>query len=130
MQVVVTCGPSYEPIDEVRRITNFSTGELGTVLANHLAKAGYEVVCFRGVGATTTERRAGARLVHFGTNQHLQSALEELPHPEKVGAVFHAAALCDYRVKSVHTSTGKEIAATKIPSRAGELVVMLDPYTK
>ena len=27
MRVVVTCGPSYEPIDEVRRITNFSTGD-------------------------------------------------------------------------------------------------------
>src|ERR1700730_630479 len=49
MRVVVTCGPSYEPIDEVRRITNFSTGELGSLLANHLAKAGCEVVCFRGV---------------------------------------------------------------------------------
>jgi phosphopantothenoylcysteine decarboxylase/phosphopantothenate--cysteine ligase len=130
MQVVVTCGPSYEPIDEVRRITNFSTGELGTLLANHFAKAGCEVICFRGVGATTTERLVGARLVHFGTNQHLQSALEELPEREQVGAVFHAAALCDYRVKSVHTSTGKEIAATKIPSRAGELVVTLDPCTK
>ena len=29
MKVIVTCGPSYEPVDEVRRITNFSTGELG-----------------------------------------------------------------------------------------------------
>ena len=29
MQVIVTGGPSYEPIDQVRRLTNFSTGELG-----------------------------------------------------------------------------------------------------
>jgi phosphopantothenoylcysteine synthetase/decarboxylase len=27
MKVIVTCGPSYEPIDQVRRLTNFSTGE-------------------------------------------------------------------------------------------------------
>ena len=40
VKVIVTCGPSYEPIDEVRRITNFSTGELGILLANRLTRAG------------------------------------------------------------------------------------------
>ena len=40
MKIIVTCGPSYEPIDEVRRITNFSTGELGSRLARALARAG------------------------------------------------------------------------------------------
>jgi len=130
MRVVVTCGPSYEPIDEVRRITNFSTGELGTLLANHLAKAGCEVVCYRGVGATTTERVTGAKLVPFGTNHHLLSELEELSERETVSAIFHAAALVDYRVKSVHTSSGTTVAATKIPSRAGELTVTLAPCIK
>ncbi len=43
MKVIVTTGPSYEPIDEVRRITNFSSGELGLLLANTLARAGCEV---------------------------------------------------------------------------------------
>src|SRR6201996_9636755 len=74
MRVVVTCGPSYEPIDEVRRITNFSTGELGALLAGQLVKAGCEVVCYRGVGATTQQKMTGVKVVPFGTNQHLQSA--------------------------------------------------------
>jgi phosphopantothenoylcysteine decarboxylase/phosphopantothenate--cysteine ligase len=82
------------------------------------------------VGATHQERIAGARVVPFGTNQHLQSELEELEERETIGAVFHAAALVDYRVKSVQTSTGKSVAATKIPSRAGELTLTLDPCTK
>jgi len=43
MKVIVTCGPSYEPIDQVRRLTNFSTGELGVHLSNQLARAGFEV---------------------------------------------------------------------------------------
>ena len=130
MRVVVTCGPSYEPIDEVRRITNFSTGELGILLANHLAAAGCDVTCFKGVGATSPERVVGARLVPFATNEHLRSELEGLERREKIGAVFHAAALCDYRVKSVHSSCGAEVAATKIPSRSGELVLTLDPAAK
>jgi phosphopantothenoylcysteine synthetase/decarboxylase len=130
MRVVVTCGPSYEPIDEVRRITNFSTGELGTMLANHLVKAGVEVVCFRGVGATSAERVAGAKVIPFATNDNLRAELESLKGREKIGAVFHTAALCDYRVKSVLDSGGAEIAATKIPSRSGELTLTLDPSAK
>jgi phosphopantothenoylcysteine synthetase/decarboxylase len=130
MRVVVTCGPSYEPIDEVRRITNFSSGELGILLANHLARAGSDVVCLKGVGATYSERIAGVRVVPFATNDHLRSGLEEIEDRSEVAAVFHAAALCDYRVKSVHTSNGTEVAATKIPSRAGELTLTLEPAPK
>ena len=52
MKVVVTTGPSYEPVDDVRRLTNFSTGELGVMLSEHLAEADFEVICLRGVHAT------------------------------------------------------------------------------
>ena len=52
MKVMVTCGPSFEPIDQVRRLTNFSTGELGVHLSNQLARAGFEVFCLKGSGAT------------------------------------------------------------------------------
>ncbi len=130
MRVVVTCGPSYEPIDEVRRITNFSTGELGVLLANRLALDGHEVVCFRGVGSTSPERVVGAKVIPFATNGNLIAALAALPMREKIGAVFHAAALSDYRVKSVLDSGGAEIAATKIPSRGGELTLTLEPAAK
>ena len=40
MKCIVTAGPTYEPLDKVRRLTNFSTGQLGTELANHLAGQG------------------------------------------------------------------------------------------
>lgn len=130
MRVVVTCGPSYEPIDEVRRITNFSSGELGILLANHLARTGAEVICLKGVGSTCQDRLVGVRVVPFATNDHLRAGLEEIEDRASVTAVFHAAALCDYRVKSVHASNGSEIAATKIPSRAGELTLTLEPARK
>ena len=45
---LVTCGPAYEPIDEVRRITNQSTGELGSLLSEILSRAKFEVLCLRG----------------------------------------------------------------------------------
>ena len=130
LRVIVTCGPSYEPIDEVRRITNFSTGELGILLANRLTCAGFEVTCFKGVGATCPLRVEGARTVGFTTNENLRAELGAVEDREQIVAVFHSAALCDYRVKSVHNGHGSEIAAAKIPSRAGELTLALEPVPK
>jgi phosphopantothenoylcysteine synthetase/decarboxylase len=130
MRVLVTCGPSYEPIDQVRRLTNFSTGELGIMLANRLTQAGFEVLCFKGVGATCPLRAEGARVLPFTTNGSLRAELEGVENRSEIHAVFHAAALCDYRVKSVHSSSGAEIAAAKIPSRAGELTLTLEPLPK
>src|SRR4051812_8335603 len=102
MRVIVTCGPSYEPIDEVRRLTNFSTGELGALLAEALARAGHETICFRGVAATWPERPHGAEVRPFTTNDDLAAQLRMLGTDEPVGALFHTAALADYRVASIH----------------------------
>ena len=44
MNCIVTAGPTYEPLDDVRRLTNFSTGRLGTELANFLAARGHTVI--------------------------------------------------------------------------------------
>ncbi len=130
IRVVVTCGPSYEPIDEVRRLTNFSTGETGILLANALASAGYEVLCFKGVGASCGRAVEGGQVTPFATNEHLLLALEAIREPESVAAVFHAAALSDFKVKSIHRSDGTEIAAPKIPSREGDLLLTLTPAAK
>lgn len=129
-RVVVTCGPSYEPIDEVRRLTNFSTGEAGIMLANALSRAGYDVLCFKGVGANTSRAIEGAQTKPFATNDSLLAGLEAIVERESIAAVFHAAALSDFRVKSIHRSDGTEIAAPKIPSREGDLLLTLTPAEK
>ena len=130
VKVIVTCGPSYEPIDEVRRITNFSTGELGILLANRLTRAGFDVLCFKGVGATCPLRVEGARTVSFTTNENLRAGLAAVEGRGEIVAVFHAAALSDYRVKTVQSSDGTVITSAKIPSRGGELTVTLEPALK
>ena len=129
-RVVVTCGPSYEPIDEVRRLTNFATGEVGILLSNALTSAGYEVLCFKGVGATCSRAVEGAHVMPFATNDNLLAELEAIPERESIAAVFHTAALSDFRVKSIHRADGTEIAAPKIPSREGELLLTLIPAEK
>jgi phosphopantothenoylcysteine synthetase/decarboxylase len=130
VKVIVTCGPSYEPIDEVRRITNFSTGELGILLANALAREGYDVVCCKGVGATCSLSLKGARLLPFTTNEDLRAKLMAEANDGKTGAVFHAAALCDYKVHQVTGTDGEILASAKFSSRQGRLTLSLEPIPK
>ena len=130
-RVVVTCGPSYEPIDEVRRITNQSTGKLGIRLSNRLAAAGFQVTCLKGVGALHPEPLfPEVELVRFTTNDHLLERMTALAEREQVAAVFHAAALCDFKVRTVQDEAGVATGTAKLSSRTGELTLILQPATK
>ncbi len=124
MRLLLTCGPSYEPIDDVRRITNFSTGALGVRLASALAEAGHEVTCFKGVGATTPHGAGAARIVPFSTNDDLLARLAAVERCEEIGAFLHVAALADFKVRR---DAGAE---RKLSSRAGEITLTLVPAAK
>jgi len=130
MKVIVTCGPSCEPIDEVRRITNFSTGELGVQLCNALAGAGFEVFCFKGSGATHPDPGQQCHLSLFNTNDDLLELLKETSAAYDIAAVFHVSALCDYKVKRVEDDQGRGCQSAKIASRSGALTIHLEPATK
>lgn len=119
----ITCGPAYEPLDKVRRITNFSTGEIGAVLAGAFLREGFEVVCFRGEAATFPAP-AGADVRPFTTNGSLAAGLRSLGHQPAV--VLHAAALCDFVLEGVE---GAE-AGNKLSSRSGAIRLTLRPAEK
>lgn len=134
MFCVVTAGPTFEPLDAVRRLTNFSTGRLGTGLAAGLAAAGHRVLLLRGEMATAApcaDPRVEVRA--FGTTAELQRHLAGLAGRE-VGAVFHAAAVSDFAVGRVFArEAGGElipIQAGKLPTRAGGLLAELVPTPK
>jgi phosphopantothenate---cysteine ligase (CTP) len=130
MRIVITCGPSYEPVDEVRRLTNFSTGELGVLLANRLTADGHEVFCLKGEAATYPGACAAQHLISFSTNDDLVHKLAAISAQGDVGAVLHCAALCDFKVKQVQTSDGEALTARKVSSRSGDLVLLLEPASK
>ncbi|MEY2408448.1 MAG: phosphopantothenate---cysteine ligase [Verrucomicrobiota bacterium] len=130
MKVIVTTGPSYEPIDEVRRITNFSTGELGVLLANSLARGGDEVFCLKGSCSTTPESLVDCHELRFTTNDDLQDQLSRLAREHDITALFHVAALCDYKVRQVQDRDGTRQTAAKIESRSGDLTLTLEPAPK
>jgi phosphopantothenoylcysteine synthetase/decarboxylase len=130
MRIVVTSGPSYEPLDKVRRISNFSTGELGTLLAEGFAQEGHQVTCFRGVASTFSEPLWGVEVIPFATNDELEAGLRQLPGREQVNVLFHAAALCDFRVTEIVNERNEPVVREKIPSREGALRLTLEPAPK
>lgn len=129
---VVTTGPSSVPIDDVRRITNSASGEIGVLLASALLEHGFEVLLFRGRGATHTEVPRGALVHGFATNDdlaHLLAGLAETRGSD-VRGVFHAAALSDYALAAVRGPDGTFAAAGKIPGNLARLHLELEPAPK
>lgn len=130
MRLLVTFGPSYEPIDGARRLTNMSTGRLGVALANAFTDAGHEVICLKGEGSTFPGAARASRVESFTTNDDLAQRLESLSRRENIDAVFHAAALCDYRVEQVLSAAGEAMSSRKFATRDGWLHLVLAPATK
>lgn len=133
MNCVVTAGPTYEPLDEVRRLTNFSTGKLGSELVNFLSANRHQVTLLIGQQATFRGERNASRVETFTTTDNLRSRLYSLS-AQPVDAVFHAAAVSDFTFgkKWQRTAEGNltEINAGKVPTRLDSLLVELLPTAK
>jgi phosphopantothenate---cysteine ligase (CTP) len=132
MKCLITAGPTYEPLDAVRRLTNFSTGRLGTELAEFLVSHGHEVTLLRGEQATWTQA-VKAKVVPFTTTTDLRDRLKAAS-AKKFEAVFHAAAVSDFVFGKVleRTAAGEliPIKSGKISSRSKNLVAELVPTPK
>jgi phosphopantothenate---cysteine ligase (CTP) len=130
---IVTAGPTYEPLDEVRRLTNLSTGRLGSELAGHLAAQGHRVILLKGHYSVYREDTAADQLITFTTSADLAEKLESLAGGT-IEAVFHAAAVSDFRFGTVfeRLSSGKliPIKAGKFTTRRRRLLAELVPTPK
>jgi phosphopantothenoylcysteine synthetase/decarboxylase len=130
---VVTAGPTYEPLDGARRLTNFSTGQLGTELANFLAARGHEVTLLIGEQASYPGEHRAQRVETFTTTASLRTKLQGLGG-NAVGAVFHAAAVSDFSFGKVWTRSPEgeltEVKSGKISTRHGALLAELLPTEK
>jgi len=128
---VVTCGPGVSPIDSVRRISNFSTGELGVRLSEMLLEHGWQVACFKSIAATYPFFAApGLWLECFDTNADLMEKLRLMPHLDTARVVFHTAALSDFEVSEVLSLEGEPLESLKFSSRLPGLTLKLTPAPK
>ena len=92
-RVLVTAGPTVEPIDPVRYISNHSTGKMGFALAKELMLRGAEVTLLKGP-TTAHPSLDGIKVVDVTTAEEMYNAAQELFDKSDI-AIF-AAAVADY----------------------------------
>ena len=133
MRCLVTAGPTVEPLDSVRRLTNHSTGTLGTDLANHLAGCGHDVLLLRSRTATAAPALHAVTTEAFATAADLLGRFQTHATQEPV-AIFHAAAVGDFQVGAVfrRDDDGRltPVHSGKFSTRDGSLLAELRPTPK
>ncbi len=96
-KVLVTAGPTVEPIDPVRAITNHSSGKQGYAVAKAAFEAGADVTLV--TGPTALDVPYGVKAIHVQTALHMQQAVTE--NLADTDAFISVAAVADWRAKSV-----------------------------
>jgi len=132
-RVIVTAGPTLEPIDPVRVITNRSSGKMGYAIAAAAQRAGADVRLI--TGPTALRAPAGVAVIHIETAAELGDAvLAALPGAH---AVVMAAAVADYRpavsadqkIKKHDQGDAMTLALVKNPDILQAIVARRDPHT-
>ena len=111
--IIVTAGPTIEPIGPVRFLSNHSTGKMGYAIAGELARRGARVALVS--GRTNLDTPAGTERVDVLSAEDMYRAVMER-FPQADGAVM-CAAVADY--------TPAEVSDTKIKKQDGDMVIRL-----
>jgi phosphopantothenoylcysteine decarboxylase / phosphopantothenate---cysteine ligase len=114
-RVLVTAGPTREPIDPVRYISNRSSGKMGYSVAAAALRRGADVTLVS--GPTSIAPPAGAAFVPVQSAEDMREAV--LRHLKGTTIVIKAAAVADYRLR--------QLATSKIESRQRGLTLELAP---
>ena len=114
-RLLITAGPSREPIDPVRYLSNRSSGKMGSALARAALRRGAEVALV--MGPTALVPPTGARLISVTTAAEMRDAV--LTEYGGCTAVIMAAAVADY-----HAS---KVAEKKIKHGKSSLELHLEP---
>lgn len=108
--ILITSGPTHEPIDPVRYIANRSSGAQGTAIASALAGLGADVTFV--TGPADVPPPAGVNVIPVQSAQDMLAAVEDaLP----ADAAVFAAAVADWRVVSASSSKIKKDAKGSLP---------------
>jgi phosphopantothenoylcysteine decarboxylase/phosphopantothenate--cysteine ligase len=116
-RVVVTAGPTREPIDPVRFISNPSSGKMGYAVARVAARRGAEVVLVS--GPVELPDPPGVRTVRITTAEEMAGAVDEAA--DDVDLFVGAAAVSDFRPKTTYSAKKKktdedeELTLTRTP---------------
>ena len=100
-RVLITAGPTWVAIDEIRVISNQATGTTGIHLAQALQKKGAEVTLLLGPH-TVAPKLSGVKIIRFQFFDELRAAVKQELRRKKYGIILHAAAVSDFAPKYAH----------------------------
>ena len=114
-KVLITAGPTHEPIDPVRFISNHSSGKMGIAIAEAALAGGAEVTLI--CGPSHVQSSSGVRRINVQSAQNMYDAVmaEQADHD----VLILSAAVADYRPRTV--------ADNKIKKQSAKLTIELEP---
>ena len=108
--VLVTAGPTHEPVDPVRYLGNRSSGKMGFALAEAALRRGAKVILVS--GPTALQPPSAAETIFVETAQQMRTAV--LDRWEQAALIIMAAAVADYHVKNVSAEKIKRKTAVEL----------------
>ncbi|HWF48280.1 MAG TPA: bifunctional phosphopantothenoylcysteine decarboxylase/phosphopantothenate--cysteine ligase CoaBC [Bryobacteraceae bacterium] len=105
--VLITAGPTQEPLDPVRYVTNRSSGKMGYALAQAAARRGARVILIS--GPVNLPKPAGMEVIQIRTTHEMRDAV--MAHLEQATIIIKSAAVADYYVSNVPQQKLKKTAA-------------------
>lgn len=103
-KILITAGPTYEPIDSVRFIGNYSSGKMGFALAKAASQRGAEVMLISGPTLLKTPRNVNR--IHINTAAEMFEAIKG--QLDGVDAVIMSAAVADFKPKDIKSEKIKK----------------------
>lgn len=97
-KILVTAGPTYEPIDRVRYIGNYSTGKMGFQIAKAASMRGADVTLIAGPVQLETPRNV--KRINVSTADEMLKSVEECYKEQNI--IIMSAAVSDYKPKTIH----------------------------
>jgi phosphopantothenoylcysteine decarboxylase/phosphopantothenate--cysteine ligase len=112
---LITAGPTREPIDPVRYISNRSSGKMGYAIAEAALDVGHDVILIS--GPVNLARPRNAKVIYVSTSDEMFDAVHQ--HADDANVCVLCAAVADYKPA--------EVSPVKIKKRATQLSLELIP---
>jgi phosphopantothenoylcysteine decarboxylase/phosphopantothenate--cysteine ligase len=116
VRFLITAGPTREPIDPVRYISNRSSGKMGYAIAEAAIEAGHEVVLIS--GPVNVDRPRGVAVIPVSTSDEMFDAVRR--HTSRCDILVMSAAVADYKPAKVSKNKikkrGENISLELIPT--------------
>ncbi|UCD15411.1 MAG: hypothetical protein JSV34_06775, partial [Candidatus Omnitrophota bacterium] len=118
MKVLITAGPTWVKIDEVRVLTNIFTGRSGIFLGKEFKKKNCSVTLL--INSSHSDKIKGIKVIPFKYFDDFKKKVISQLKDKEYDAIIHSAAVSDYKLKTVFkgkvASSKKELTLKLVPA--------------